>query len=179
MRLSGAEPISQVNYNGCLPVTCASRSVHGLEKCTQNSERSGIAFTIYTNQVNLPKNGRGGRPETGIKRWLWRNGTRIPVWEIPSGKKQDYLFRFSVAPGNVPLERTKTFCSISNRIFWKLFENGNQPITALIKNMESYFLSPKVSSNLPTQSLIDWLPFCKVLVPAGHALQLVICSVSW
>ena len=32
MRLSGADPISQVNYNGCLPVTCASRSVHGLEK---------------------------------------------------------------------------------------------------------------------------------------------------
>ena len=60
MRLSGAEPISQVNYNGCLPVTCASRSVHGLEKCTQNSERSGIAYTIYTNQVNLPKKGRGG-----------------------------------------------------------------------------------------------------------------------
>ena len=60
MRLSGAEPISQVNYNGCLPVTCASRSVHGLEKCTQNSERSGIAYTIYTNKVNLPKNGRGG-----------------------------------------------------------------------------------------------------------------------
>ena len=88
MRLSGADPISQVNYNGCLPVTCASRSVHGLEKCTQNSERSGIAFTIYTNQVNLPKNGRGGRPETGIKRWLRRNGTRIPVLEIPSGKNR-------------------------------------------------------------------------------------------
>ena len=142
-------------------------------------------FRTFRNCVyHLHKSGqfaekRPRRPETGIKRWLWRNGTRIPVWEIPSGKKQDYLFRFSVAPGNVPLERTKTFCSISNRIFWKLFENGNQPITALIKNMESYFLSPKVSSNLPTQSLIDWLPFCKVLVPAGHALQLVICSVSW
>ena len=60
MRLSGAEPISQVNYNGCLPVTYASRSDHGLEKCTQNSERSGIAYTIYTNQVNWLKNGRRG-----------------------------------------------------------------------------------------------------------------------
>ena len=179
MRLSGAEPISQVNYNGCLPVTCASRSVHGLEKCTQNSERSGIAYTIYTNKVNLPKNGRGGlklvsnggfeemehefpferfRPEkTGLPFQMFRCSRKFSA-----GTTQDVLFHL-----------------LSNRIFWKLFENSKQPITAIIKNMESYFLSPKVSSNLPTQSLIDWLPFCKVLVPAGHALQLVICSVSW
>ena len=38
------------------------------------------------------------------QRWLWRNGTRISAWNIPSGKP-DYLFRCSVAAGNLPLER--------------------------------------------------------------------------
>ena len=33
--------------------------------------------------------------------------------------------------------------------------------------------------NLPTQSLMDLLPVWVVLVPVGHALQLVICSFSW
>ena len=144
-------------------------------------------FRTFRNCVyHLHKSGqfaekRPRRPETGIKRWLWRNGTRIPVWEIPSGKKTGLPFQIFSCSRKFSAGTTQDvlFHLLSNRIFWKLFENGKQPITAIIKNMESYFLSPKVSSNLPTQSLIDWLPFCKVLVPAGHALQLVICSVSW
>ena len=145
----------------------------------QNVPELRIPFTQINCEVNLPKNGRGGlklvsnggfeemehefpferfRPEkTGLPFQMFRCSRKFSA-----GTTQDVLFHL-----------------LSNRIFWKLFENGQHPITAIIKNMESYFLSSKVSSNLPTQSLIDWLPFCKVLVPAGHALQLVICSVSW
>ena len=143
-------------------------------------------FRTFRNCVyHLPKSGqfaekRPRRPETGTKRWLWRNGTRIPVWEIPSGKNRTTFSDVPLLPEIFRWNDPRRFVPLlSNRIFWKLFENGKQPKIAIIKNIQSYFLSSKVSSNLPTQSLIDWLPFCKVLVPAGHALQLVICSVSW
>ena len=74
------------------------------------------------------------RPEkTGLPFQMFRCSRKFSA-----GTTQDVLFHL-----------------LSNRIFWKLFENGKQPLTAIIKNMESYFLSSKVSSNLPTQSLID------------------------
>ena len=44
-------------------------------------------------------------------------------------KKQDYLFRDSVAPGNFPLERPRikvVLNLLSNRIFRKRFVNGKQ-----------------------------------------------------
>ena len=60
-----------------------------------NSEQhSGIAFTICTNQFYLPKNGREGL----IQRWVWRNGTRISLWNNSSGKSRlpfQMFFKFS------------------------------------------------------------------------------------
>ena len=69
-----------------------------------------IALTICTNQFHLPKTERPRNHETGIKDRFW---TRISVWNIPSGKKkkQNCLFRCSVAPGNFPLETRVPFAS--------------------------------------------------------------------
>ena len=125
--------------------------------------------------------------KTAAEAWNWYQTVALKKWNTNSRlrdsvrKKTGLPFQIFSCSRKFSAGTTQDvlFHLLSNRIFWKLFENGKQPITAIIKNMESYFLSPKVSSNLPTQSLIDWLPFCKVLVPAGHALQLVICSVSW
>ena len=53
---------------------------------------------ISTNRFHLPKNGAKNIPETGINMHEFPFGTFRPG-------KQDYLFRCSVAPGNLPLER--------------------------------------------------------------------------
>ena len=61
------------------------------------------------------------------QRWLWRNGTRISVWNIPSGKKkQDYLFRCYLTSGHFPLEWPKKSCFIyfSTGFSRNLFVNG-------------------------------------------------------
>ena len=59
--------------------------------------RSEIAFTISTNQFHLPKNNRRGlKPRKNnllilscwnwYQRWLWRNGGRISVCNVPFAK---------------------------------------------------------------------------------------------
>ena len=133
MRLSGADPISQVNYNGCLPVTCASRSVHGLEKTAAEAGLKLVSNGGFEEMEHEFPFERFRPEKTGLPYQMFRCSRKFSA-----GTTQDVLFHL-----------------LSNRIFWKLFENSKQPITAIIKNMESYFLSPKVSSNLPTQSLID------------------------
>ena len=47
----------------------------------------GIAFAICTNQFHSSKKWPR-RPETRIKDGFEENGTRISVWNIPSGKKK-------------------------------------------------------------------------------------------
>ena len=60
-------------------------SAHGVgkwfAKFRTSKFRPGIAFTICSNQFHLPKNGW-----YWYQRWLWRNGTRISVWNISFGK---------------------------------------------------------------------------------------------
>ena len=58
------------------------------------------------------------------KRWVWRNGAGISVWNIPTGKTglpfQTFRFfrKFSIGT---------TIILICNRIFRKRFGNGKQP----------------------------------------------------
>ena len=77
--------------------TWENRSVHGLGKwCAKfrtGKFRSGIAFTICTNQFHLPKNGREGLKQVsknGVVKNLqfcpYWNETRISVWNVPSRK---------------------------------------------------------------------------------------------
>ena len=52
------------------------------------------------------------------QRWLWKNGTRISVWDIPSRKTRlPSAFRCSVAHGNFPLQRPKRFPTGFSGIF--------------------------------------------------------------
>ena len=85
--------------------------VNGWQSSGQSGKfRPRIDFTICTNQFHLPKK-RPRRSETGIK-----DGFEGMEHEFPFGifhpEKQDYLFRFSVAPGHFPLGRSKKSCFI-------------------------------------------------------------------
>ena len=82
--------------------------------CVNGSQSSGqvnfvpeIAFNASVTFTGK----RPRRPETGIK-----DSFEEMEHEFPFGtfhpEKQDYLFRCSVAPGNFPLGRPKTSCSI-------------------------------------------------------------------
>ena len=63
------------------------------------------------------------------QRWLWRNGTRISVWNIPSEKTGlpfqmfRYFRKFSVGK-----TQKVAFHSLSNRISQKSFVNDKQPV---------------------------------------------------
>ena len=68
--------------------TWASRSIHGLGKCYAKFRtgkfRPGIAFTICTNQFNLPKNDREGlNPVSNMAMKKWITDFRL---DIPFGK---------------------------------------------------------------------------------------------
>ena len=67
--------------------------------------RPGIAFTICTSQF------RPQRRKTGIKDGFEEMEHEF-LFGIFRPEKQNYLFRGSAAPGNFPLERPKTSCSI-------------------------------------------------------------------
>ena len=88
------------------------------------------------------------------QRWLWRNGTRISVWNIPSGKKkQDYLFRCSLTSGHFPLEWPKKSCFIyfSTGFSRNLFVNGKQPlilVTGRSRSLECLRRNSVASTNL-------------------------------
>ena len=96
----------------CPIFTWSNRLVHGLgkwhAKIWTGEFCPGIAFTICTNQFHLPKNDREGlkRPKTGLK-----DGFEEMEHEFPFGifrpEKHDHLFRCSVTPGNLPMERPK------------------------------------------------------------------------
>lgn len=60
-----------------------------------------------------------------VSKMCLKNGAQISLWNIPA-RKQDYLFRHSVAPGNFALKRLKkiVFVLLSNRNFRKLFVNS-------------------------------------------------------
>ena len=99
--------------------TWENRSGHGLgkwyAKFRTGNFRPRIAFTICTNQFHLPKNGREGlKPRSHV--WAW--GIEMKH-EFPFGtfrpEKQYYLFRWSGAPGNFPLQRP-------NVVFHLLFQ---------------------------------------------------------
>ena len=64
---------------------------------------------------------RPRRPETGIKLMAWKKWNANFRLEYSFRKKQDYLYRCFVAPGNFLLERPKKgmFHLLSNRIFQK------------------------------------------------------------
>ena len=98
---------------GCLPFTWADQSVHGVgkwfAKFRPGKFRPGIAFTICTNQLHLPENDREG----------------LKLFGIIHPEKQDYLFRYSVAPGNYIFRFQRVvFYLLSGRISRKIFVNG-------------------------------------------------------
>ena len=63
------------------------------------------------------------------QRWLWRNETRISVWNIPSGKTglPFQMFRFSRKFSVGKIQKVE-FCLLSNRVSRKIFVNGKQPV---------------------------------------------------
>ena len=76
--------------------TWASRSIHGLgkwyAKFRTGKFRSGIAFTICTNQFNLPKNDREGlNPVSKMALKKWITDFRL---DIPSGKTEQLFQMF-------------------------------------------------------------------------------------
>ena len=62
------------------------------------------------------------------QRWLWRNWTRISVWNIPSGKTglplQMFRCSWKFSAGTT---KKVMFSLLSNQIFQNLFVNGKQP----------------------------------------------------
>ena len=67
------------------------------------------------------------------QRWLWRNGTRISVWNIPSGKSWKTGLPFQMfrcfRKFSVGKTQKDVFHSLSNRISRKIFVNsGRQPV---------------------------------------------------
>ena len=124
---------------GRLPLTWANHSVSGLV----NFVRKRVC-SLYKSVQFYGKRPR--RPETGltvvgwrrlsrfpakmtlvhvrapliiekISVWLWRNGTRILFGTIRP-VKQDDLSRWSVAPGNFPLERPKSRVSFTFKAYF-------------------------------------------------------------
>ena len=78
----------QIWFVSCLPCL-PHQSVHGLGKSRYAKFRTGqfrpgMAFTIWTNTFCLPKT--TAKAWNWYQIWLWRIGTRISVWNIPSGK---------------------------------------------------------------------------------------------
>ena len=63
------------------------------------------------------------------QRWLWRNETRISVWNIPSGKTglPFQMFRFSRKFSVGKIQKV-AFYLLSNRVSRKIFVNGKQPV---------------------------------------------------
>ena len=111
---------------------------------------------------------RPRRPKTGVKMALkkWNANLRLGY---SVRKKQDYLFRYSVAPGNFPLERPcSMFHLLSNRISRKRFVNGKQPMFQLIIPLQSSARLPlsfsHPSLSYPTQAT---LPFYFSSSPAA------------
>ena len=90
---------------------------------------------MCTTQLQLPKNSR-----ERLKLVLIKDGFEEIEHEFPFGtfrpEKQDYLFRRFVTPGNFPPKRPKKFVLylLSNRIFQKSFENGEQPNDKLLRH---------------------------------------------
>ena len=85
-------------------------------------------------QFHLPKKWPR-RPETSIKDGFEENGTRISVWNIPSGKKkEDYLLQEFHCSRKFSTGMTQkvVFHLLSNRIFRNLFVNGKPPISLVI-----------------------------------------------
>ena len=80
--------------------------------------------------------------KTAAKAWnwyqrrLWRNGTRISVWNIPSGKTglPFKMFRYPLTTQKV------VFHLLSTRIFRKVFVNGKEPACTWTQNMQLVFL---------------------------------------
>ena len=103
--------------SGCLPFTWANHSVHGVGKwfaiLRTGKFRPGIAFTMCTNYVHLPKNGREGLKlvsEMALKNW---NTNSLPI----------QTFRFLRKFSNETTQKV-VFYLLSNRI-GKLFVNLN------------------------------------------------------
>ena len=77
-------------------------------------------------------------PKTAAKAWNWyqrwlrRNGTRIAVWNIPSGKTglPFQMFR-CFRKLSVGTTQKVVFHLFSNRICLKIFANGKQPLKRL------------------------------------------------
>ena len=92
---------------------------------------------------------RPRRAETGIKLMAWKKWNAKFRLEYSFRKKQDYLYRCFVAPGNFLLERPKKgmFHLLSNRIFQeRLLTVNMQPL--------------HISAPVPTQAEGSILRFC-------------------
>ena len=83
-------------------------------------------YSLYKSVPITEKRPR--RPVTGNQRWLWRNGTRISIWKIPSGKTglPFQMFRCS-REFSAGTTQKVVFHLLSNRIFLKILVNGKQP----------------------------------------------------
>ena len=65
-----------------------------------------IGFTICTNQFHLWQNGCESLKPAWYEIWLFQKNTNFLQ------EKQDYFLRYSLSPGNFPLEWPKKSCSI-------------------------------------------------------------------
>ena len=117
-------------HYGCLLFTWGNRSVHGLGKGTQNS---GLVNFVPESRLQFVQISSINRKTTAkawnrYQRWLWRNGTRISIWKIPSGKTglPFQMFRCS-REFSAGTTQNVVFHLLSNRIFRKIWLNGKQP----------------------------------------------------
>ena len=118
---------------GCLPFTWANRSVHGVDKWFQSSglvnfaPESRLPF-VKISSIYLKTT---AKTWNWYQRWLWRNRTRISLWNIPSGKTglPFQMFRCS-RKFSVWKTQKVSFHLLFNQISRKIFANGKQPLTA-------------------------------------------------
>ena len=108
----------------CLPFTWANLSVHGLGKWLAKFRtgkllpESRLPFV----QISSLYRKTAAKASNWYQRWLWRNGTRISVWNIPSRKNGTTFSDVPLLPDSFHWNNPKAvFHLLSIRIFRNLF----------------------------------------------------------
>ena len=107
----------------------------GQAKFKTGKFRPGIAFTMCTNQLQLPKNSRERLKLVLIKDGFEEIEHEFFVWDIPTGKTglPFQTFRYSRKFSTETTQKVVLYL-LSNRIFQKSFENGEQPNDKLLRH---------------------------------------------
>ena len=151
----------------CLPFTWANLWVHGLGKWWAKFRtgkllpESRLPFV----QISSLYRKTAAKAWNWYQRWLWRNGTRISVWNIPSRKNGTTFSGVPLLPDSFHWNNPKAvFHLLSIRIFRNLFVNGKQPLFSI---PHSGIQAPGISYDWPWIAIYSL--FLDALVFGMHA----------